>query len=116
MDTNKKIIREKVTLTLKDYIGKTFSRSQIVNLVVGRYPNTNKTSVIPSDYCYNRYNKGIVFDFHILEYCKWNNYKVLGENYPYNGDIVWNEKKMKSKDRVVGKWINGKPQFSKLKG
>lgn len=100
------IIREKVKQTLKDHIGKTFSRSEIIDLVVIRYPETKRNGVIPSDYCYNRCNKGIVFDFHILEYRGRNNYKVLGENYPYHGQILW-------KDEVVGKWINGKPQFTK---
>ena len=99
-------IREKVKSTLKDHIGKTLSRSEIIDLVIKKYPDTKRNGVLPSDYCYNRYNEGILFVDHILEYCGWDDYKVLGENYCYNGDIFW-RKKGEDKDTIVGKWVNG---------
>lgn len=67
----------------------------------------NPSSVIPSDYCYNRYNYGIGFDKHIFEFCERNKYKYLGENYPYTGK-VYHKPQGKNEEIEVGEWINGK--------
>ena len=99
-------ILEKVRSILKEHIGETLSRSEIIDRVVKKYPGTKRNSVLPSDYCYNRYNIGILFDIHILEYCGRDKYKVLGEDYSYNGDIFW-RKKGDDKDSIVGRWVNG---------
>jgi len=64
------------------------------------FPDTNRRSIIPSDCCYNLYNRGIAFDFHILEWVKRNKYKVLGIGYQYNGPIFW-------KGRKIGEWRDG---------
>lgn len=67
---------------------------------------TNPTSIILSDFCYNRYNNGIAFNKHIFLYINRNMYKYLGENYQYSGLIY--HKPLGQKDEiVVGEWING---------
>ncbi|OEH92685.1 DUF7225 domain-containing protein [Bacillus solimangrovi] len=68
---------------------------------------TNPDSVILSDYCYNRYNKGIVFDKHLFQYINRNSYKYIGENYPYTG-LIFHKPKGKDVEDVVGEWNNGK--------
>ena len=82
--------------------GQVYSRKQIETLVNFKYHNI--TSILPSDYCYNRVNKDIIDDFerrlHIFEYVGRNKYKYIGENFPYNGHIEY-------LDVCVGKWENG---------
>ncbi len=60
-------IKDKVLSVFQDRIGQNFSREEIIDLVVIAYPGTNRSSVIPSDYCYNLINVGIPFNFHIFE-------------------------------------------------
>ena len=68
---------------------------------------TSEGSILPSDFCYNRYNEGIKFDKHIFEYIKKGVYSYLGENYQYNGRIIHKPKGSKTEE-VVGYWENGK--------
>lgn len=67
---------------------------------------TNPESILLSDYCYNRINNGIAFDKHLFEFIGNGQYKVLGENYPYTGEIYHKSKELKE-EYVVGKWTNG---------
>ena len=60
-------IKTKVIEVFEDRIGEVFLRNEIIDLVVNRYPGTNRSSVIPSDYRYNVVNVGIDFDFHLFE-------------------------------------------------
>ena len=48
---------------------------------------TNKDSIFPSDYCYNRTNDG-ASGLHIFELSTDHKYKCLGINYPYTGNII----------------------------
>lgn len=52
-----------------------FSRSEIVNLVTSKF-GCNPTSVIPSDYCYNRLNNGIDYEKY-LHFMKRDNFKCV---------------------------------------
>ena len=58
--------------------------------VVNKDQTININSFLPADLCYNRFNKGI-YDFHkqphLFEYQNNGVYKVLGENYPYDGPV-----------------------------
>ncbi len=73
--------------------------------MVNYFPDTNRTSVIPSDYCYNMVNKGIEFkkDDRLFENLG-DKYKHLGLNYNYNGEIYW-------KGQAVDVWENGEFSF-----
>ena len=60
-----------------------------------------------SDYCYNRYNYWLK-DFNgpfLFEYIGFNQYRVLGEHYPYSGIII--HKPRHRSEVVVGRWENG---------
>ena len=74
-------------------INSEFTRSEIVKLVTSKF-GCNPTSVIPSDYCYNRLNKGINYEkyLHLFEYTDTKTYRYLGLNYPYTGKILHNPK------------------------
>lgn len=76
--------------------------------MLGARFQTNSGSIIPSDYCYNRANKGIDFTKkpRLLEYLGDGMYKCLGENYPYTG-IAYTREKGAKDDVAVGSWENG---------
>lgn len=96
-------IADKVWNSFKSHQGKVFSRKEAVDMVLAAYPGTNRTSVLPSDYCYNIVNRGIPFRTHFFEYIDGGSYKVLGPGYPYVGPITW-------RGEVVGEWKAGHPE------
>ncbi|RPK06493.1 hypothetical protein BSBH6_00116 [Bacillus subtilis] len=67
---------------------------------------TNPDSVILSDYCYNRYNKGISFNKHLFEYVNRSSYKYLGESSLYTG-LIFRKSKGEDREVIVGEWVNG---------
>ena len=79
-------VLEKVLETFKNTeIGTILTTAEIKQMVHAKF-NTNKGSVIPSDYSYNMTNKGIVGkleDFNIFIQLKRGVYKYVGENYKY---------------------------------
>ena len=94
-------IFQKFLNVFKGRDGQEFSRSEIIDGILEEYPGTNRTSLIPSDYCYNITNQGIPFKQHIFEYLEHGRYRYLGQNYRYTGLIYW-------KGKVVGEWSGGK--------
>lgn len=99
--------RDKVLNVFKGQIDKIFLREEIIDLVVHAYPGTNRTSVIPSDYCYNKINADPnSFKLHGFEFTSDQKYKWLGPNNPYSGPIYW-------KTEQVGKWERGQCQLWK---
>jgi hypothetical protein len=97
-------IKDKVLSVFQDRVDERFLREEIIDLVVNTYPGTNRSSVIPSDYCYNLINATLPFDFHIFESLGEGRYKCLGPNDPYTGPIYW-------KGEQVGKWEEGTYQL-----
>lgn len=67
---------------------------------------TNPTSVILSDFCYNRVNDGIAFNQHLFQYLTNSRYKYLGEHYPYTG-LVFRKPRQSSEEFIAGEWHNG---------
>lgn len=98
-------ITEKILAVVKGNEGKVFSRDEIIEAVVISFPGTNKGSVIPSDYCYNKTNKGngFGFPFPLFEYYDGGTYKYLGVDFPYTGKAFW-------KGSIIGEWTNGEYQ------
>ena len=72
---------------------------------------TNKDSVILSDYCYNRSNRGISFNKHLFVYLNYGMYKYIGENADYNG-LIYARTRNSPDDQVVGIWTDGKKELS----
>ncbi|HLQ83234.1 MAG TPA: hypothetical protein VK121_05270 [Pseudogracilibacillus sp.] len=98
-------IYEQIKETLKDYLGETLSYKEIKEKIISNY-NTNPSSIILSDYCYNRYNKGIAFNQHLFIYIDRSTYKYVGENYPYTG-FIFHKPLGSNHASVVGEWDNG---------
>lgn len=91
---------------LKGQEGKLVYRSNVVEAIHQKY-GTNRSSIILSDYCYNRYNNGISFKQHLFEYVTYSTYKYLGEHYPYTG-FIFHKMRGKAEEEVVGEWRQGK--------
>ena len=87
-----------------------FTCSEIKNLVTSKYNSCNPTSVIPSDYCYNRLNNGIKYEkyLHLFVYKdtkESKKYIYKGLNYQYTGKIK--HKPKGGYEIVVGELKNG---------
>lgn len=100
-------IFDQIQEVLENKIGSEVTSAEIRNTLKAKY-GTNETSVILSDYCYNRKNDGMEFkiETRIFEYIGRNRYKYLGQNYRYTGKVV--HKPINSKaEEIEGEWING---------
>lgn len=95
-------IYEQVIKVCKAHNQDYFSAKEIIDLVEQEF-GRNRNSVIPSDYCYNRINKGIDFTKHIFVFVE-GKYKFVDTDFLYSGTICADGKK----ERVVGLWENGK--------
>jgi hypothetical protein len=98
-------IFQQIKEVLKDKTGMIVKSSEVIEMLRSGF-GTNPSSVMLSDYCYNRFNDGIKFTKHIFEYLDSNSYKYLGENYPYNGNII-HKPKGQEIEKIVGEWKNG---------
>ncbi len=100
------VLNEVVKTFKNTPINTVFSRAEIIHLVTSKY-NRNPSSIIPSDYCYNRLNNGINYEtyLHLFEYTDDKQYKYLGLNYPYTGKII--HKPKGGCEIVVGELKNG---------
>ncbi len=71
----------------------------------------NETRVQVSDLCYNRSNvanfSSFESDIHLFEHLEKGYYRILGENYPYSGLILWLKKEDRI-ERIIGEWYCGK--------
>ena len=109
-DTNairRKVEQEIVATLAHIEIGRVLSFAEIRQMVYERF-GRNKSSVIPSDYCYNRLNFGIDYNknVHLFEFLGDGEYRYLGIDYPYNGKLYH---KIKGTDNaaIVGEVVGG---------
>jgi hypothetical protein len=78
----------------------------IIDAVIERF-GTNPRSVIPSDYCYNRWNRLLAKNYRaFFAYVGAGEYRCLGEHAKYSGLIYWRPRGH-TDDIVVGERING---------
>jgi hypothetical protein len=100
-------IKQKVLSSFKGKEQQIFRPHEIIDLVLQKYPGTNRTSILPADYCYNRINKGIKFNFHVFESLPDGTYKFLGLNYPFTGPVLWKGEQVGTMKN--GRYTSGKP-------
>ncbi|QED49079.1 DUF7225 domain-containing protein [Cytobacillus dafuensis] len=98
-------IYEQIKHILNARIGEAVTAGEVKELLLKEY-GTNPSSIILSDYCYNRYNQGIAFTKHLFLYINRSTYKYIGENAPYTG-FVYHKPKGEEAERIVGEWTNG---------
>ncbi len=96
---------------------KVMTRVQLYELVNKTHP-VNYSSFMPYDYCYNRTNNGIRFADHphVFEYIGKNQYRLLGTEYPYTGNIIHKPAETGRKEYVVGRMEKGLIVESSLAG
>lgn len=102
---------EKITeeLISQNGIGYRISSQELKDRICARF-GTNRSSIIPSDYCYNRVNKGIEFPRkppRLFEFLGDGMYECFGKNYLYDKPVYAHPKGSKS-EFVVGIWENGR--------
>lgn len=107
------IKEEMIAVFANTKIGTIFSRDEIITIVYNKF-GRNKSSIIPTDFCYNRYNNGLDFGKHmpIFEYTYDKRFKYLGEKYPYTG-LVFHKPKGKN-EVCIGKMIDGIPKINNI--
>lgn len=91
--------------------GDSVSRADVLKIVRKVYPEikADGSNMSPSDICYNRCNGyQMTKDFaawpHALEYSGRAQYRLLGSDYPYTGDVIWDRDK---EEIVFGSWFEG---------
>ncbi len=111
-DFEKMTINEQMRTVVNEIIAEyglhyKISLKELYELLGARF-GTNSVSVIPSDYCYDRTNKGIEFlkKPHLFSFLGDGMYECLGENYPFNGPVYACEKGT-TEEIEVGVWENG---------
>lgn len=111
-DFEKMTINEQMRTVVNEIIAEyglhyKISLKELYELLSARF-GTNSGSVIPSDYCYNRTNKGIEFlkKPRLFYFLGDGMYECLGEKYPFNGSVCTCEKGA-TEDIEVGVWENG---------
>lgn len=88
--------------------GEVLTRKQIIDMVEKAFPGTKRSSIMPSDFCYNIINAGIPFRCHLFEYQRYDWYRVLGRDFDYEGPILWNGRQ--GNGRQVGEWRKGETE------
>lgn len=104
---------ERVIDAINSYVkdngaGTIVSREEFYGIILEKYPEVNRSSIFPSDFCYNVYNKGLKDmndDERCLECVEKGYFKILGTNYKYTGDVY--HYIFKKNQEVVGHWENG---------
>jgi hypothetical protein len=71
-----------------------------------KWHGANPTSVIPSDYCYNRWNYGVTSQKPILIRVGPGEYRYIGPDQPYSG-LIYGRPRGEKEDQVVGEWKKG---------
>ena len=111
-DFEKMTINEQMRTVVEEIIAEyglhyKISLKELYELLGARF-GTNSGSVIPSDYCYNRTNKGIEFlkKPRLFAFLGDGLYECLGEGYSFNGSVYTCEKGS-IEEIEVGVWENG---------
>ena len=98
-------IYQQIIELLKDRKGEIVTSIEVKNELKNKY-GTNPSSILLSDFCYNRYNNGIEFNKFLFRYISRSTYEYLGEKDLFTGLIY--HKPFKHKDEnIVGEWRNG---------
>ena len=111
--------RKEVAKAINDYVNKFGARKEIkttgeiIKLLEDKGIELD-TMFLVSDMCYNKTNKANLKcfpdDIKLFEFVGRGKYYILGENYKYNGKVVWTDKQ--GKERIVGEWDNGDLSYS----
>lgn len=98
-------IYEQLLSTLSDRGGTLLTAADIRRRLVESF-GTNPTSVMPSDYCYNRLNIGVPNPKPLFLRVGAGEYQFVGPAFPYTG-LVYGRPRGTTTDQVVGERVEG---------
>ncbi|XGW00951.1 MAG: hypothetical protein ACAF41_34705 (plasmid) [Leptolyngbya sp. BL-A-14] len=85
--------------------GELLTSTEIKSRIVERF-GTNPNSILPSDFCYNRWNAGIQLRNPLFVRVGAGEYRYIGPAQPYTGLVFWRPKGEEA-DQVIGEWADG---------
>ena len=104
--------KDKLAMKINEYVADNGSDTVMDNDEILLLAGLEDAGLKATDYCYNYVNSRVVAKYedvpHLFEYLGRNQYRLLGENYPYNGETVQYFKDKGREPEVVGKWNEGK--------
>lgn len=103
--------KDKLAMKINEYVTVNGSDTVMDNDEILLLAALEDARLKATDYCYNYVNSRVAAKYedvpHLFEYLGKNQYRVLGENYPYNGETVQYFKDKCREPKVVGKWEQG---------
>ncbi len=106
--------RKEVAFVINDYVKRFGARKkikttgEIIKLLEDKGVELDTMFQVP-DMCYNKTNKANLKSFRddikLFEFVSRGKYYILGEDYKYNGEVVWSDSQ--GKERIVGRWKDG---------
>lgn len=97
-------IYEQLIAACAPFTGQLLTAAEIKRIVNEQY-GTLESSIIPSDYCYNRINKGTSSQKPIFEYIDNGYYRYLGLDYKFSGPLYQKPKHQEMEQ--IGEWRDG---------
>ncbi len=86
--------------------GALMSTEEIAEQMLAAF-GTKRSTVLPSDYCYNIWNLPLRARKYVFEFVEPGTYRYLGPDYAYSGQILWRSRDT-GVEEVVGEWSAGK--------
>ena len=103
--------KDKLALKINEYVETNGTDTVMDNDEILLLAGLEDAGLKATDYCYNYVNSRIASKYdavpHLFEYLGKNQYRVLGENYPYNGDAVRYYKEKSRAPEILGRWADG---------
>lgn len=104
--------KDKLAMKINEYVAVNGTDTVMDNDEILLLTGLEDAGLKATDYCYNYVNSRVAEKYgdvpHLFEYIGKNSYRVLGENYPYNGETVQYYRSKDRKPEIFGKWDNGK--------
>jgi hypothetical protein len=102
-------VSDVIPIACEPYKNTELSSAKIKELVQKHLDfNVKKSSILPSDFCYNRYNKGIKFNRQnrYFIFIKPGLYHYVGPNYPFTGEVI-HKPTGEKREYIYGYYKNG---------
>lgn len=100
------LIIDKIIFAMNGLEKEELHREEIIDKVLKYFPDTNRSSVIPSDYCYNRTNKGSN-TISLFLWIQRGIYQYVGRNYFKKDTLKGNSMLIKGKVRSPDLYADG---------
>lgn len=106
-------VNEMIEIFVKEYGTDEVRTEDEIRELIGKKYTIKKSSFYLTDYCYNYYNNGLEKDFarrdRLFQKLNTGEYRILGANYPYNGEVYHTPRNKHEKQTkyIIGEWVDG---------